>query len=284
MHANLWKGMIELLEESEGLRLAEGRWPASEDAKEVVLGYKTRTNLFKQPIRVGDDIVIKSKRLKVVGVISEIGEQVHDNSIFISLKIFRELTGGGPVVRQGIVKTIPGSNLDLIAKQVRFQLSKQEVVRDFAVFTPAKADRIIGDVLVIVELLLIAIAFVSLVVGAVGIMNTMYTSVLERTKQIGIMKAVGASNEGILFLFLLESGMIGFVGGLLGVLFGVTVAYVIGLAVARLGIPGLFSFAALDYFGFLVVLMVTFVTGIIAGIFPARQAARMEPAEALRYE
>lgn len=159
-----------------------------------------------------------------------------------------------------------------------------EVVREFSVLTPEKADRLIGNVLSIVELVLMAIAFVSLVVGSVGIMNTMYTSVLERTKQVGIMKAVGASNDTILLLFLVESGVIGLVGGTLGVILGIIAAYIIGLIAASFGIRGLFSFASLDFLGLLVVLVITFITGIISGILPARQAARMEPAEALRYE
>ena len=107
---------------------------------------------------------------------------------------------------------------------------------------------------------------------------------LERTKQIGIMKAIGASNDDVLSLFLLESGLIGLVGGVLGVLLGILLAYVIGMYAAYAGISGLFTFAALDYFGLFVILFLTFVIGVIAGLMPARQAARMEPAEALRYE
>lgn len=282
--ANLWKSMIKLLEESEGLRLAEGRWPSGEDAGEVVLGFKARSSLFQQPVRIGDEIIIKSKRLRVVGVLSEIGVQIPDNAFFISLKVLRDITGSGAVALQGIIKAVPGADLGLITRQIRFQLSKQKVIQDFAVFTPDKADRIVGDVLLIVELLLVAIALISLIVGAVGIMNTMYTSVLERTKQIGVMKAIGAPSEEILFLFLLESGMIGLIGGILGIISGVLLAYVIGVIAGQFGVSGLFSFASLDYFGFIVVLIVTFITGIAAGILPARQAAKLEPAEALRYE
>ena len=182
------------------------------------------------------------------------------------------------------MKIRSGANIDLVAQQVKYQLSKQEVVRDFSVLTPAKANRIVGNVLSIVEFFLIAIAFVSLAVGAVGIMNTMYTSVLERTKQIGIMKAVGASSDKILSLFLIESGIIGLVGGVIGIALGIFLSYVISLIVARLGVNGLFSLVALDYFGIFVVLIITFIAGVLSGILPARQAARMEPAEALRYE
>ena len=98
------------------------------------------------------------------------------------------------------------------------------------------------------------------------------------------MKAIGASNDAILSLFLIESGMIGLVGGILGIVFGILSAYLISLAAAGFGIRGLFSFASLDFFGLFVVLFLTFIIGIISGVLPARQASLMEPAEALRYE
>jgi putative ABC transport system permease protein len=178
-----------------------------------------------------------------------------------------------------------GYDINLVAQQIKFQLSKQDVVDKFVVMTPDTIKKLAGDILSIVELALIMIAMVSLLVGAVGIMNTMYTSVLERTKQIGIMKAIGASSESILGLFLIESGVIGIIGGVIGIIGGISLAIIAGVAASSFaGITGLFSFASLDYLGFLVVLVVTLMTGIIAGILPARQAASMEPAEALRYE
>lgn len=284
VHGAPWKGLIEVFEKSQGFGLEEGRWPQSDQSKEVVMGYLTFNKLFKNKVRVGDEIIVKSKRMKVVGFVSEVGNQTDDNTLYISLSIFRELTGSKSGARFAFVKAVPGADINLVARQVRFRLSKQEVVRDFTVLTPEKAERLIGNVLSIVELSLIIIALISLVVGAVGIMNTMYTSVLERTKQIGVMKAIGASNDSILSLFLIESGMIGLVGGILGIIFGVALAYVIGAAASNFGVRGLFSFASLDLFGFLVILIITFITGVVSGVLPARTASRMEPAEALRYE
>jgi putative ABC transport system permease protein len=194
------------------------------------------------------------------------------------------LTGADRTVISAILKATPDANLELLAKQIRFELGKQETVRDFSVLTPAKTSELIGNVLSLVELFLIIIALISLVVGAVGIMNTMYTSVLERTKQIGIMKAIGATSENVLSLFLLESGIIGLTGGLMGITGGIFISFLIGLFAGKLGTQGLFSFASLDFYGFGVILFVTFITGIFAGLLPARQASKMEPAEALRYE
>ncbi|GMQ95389.1 MAG: ABC transporter permease [Patescibacteria group bacterium] len=284
IHAAPWSGMKETYEESQGIKLEKGKWPQDDQAKEVVLGYKTVNDLFKNKMRLGDEIIIKSKRMKVVGVVSEVGEQMSDNTLYISLAIFRDMVGLRGVAGSALVKAMPDSNINLVAKQIRFQLSKQEVVRDFSVLTPEKSERLIGNVLSIIELVLVTIALISLVVGAVGVMNTMYTSVLERTKQIGIMKAIGASNDAILSLFLIESGMIGLVGGVLGVILGILSAYFIGVIAAGFGVNGLFSFASLDFFGIFVVLLITFIIGVVSGVLPAKQASHMEPAEALRYE
>lgn len=278
-----WRDAKPIFLESQGVRLEAGTWPAGEDTNEVVLGYLVAHNLFKNKVQVGDEIILKSKRVTVAGIFTRIGAQDDDNATYFSLPLFHHLTG-----REGVmsimVKAAPGANVDLVARQIKFELGKQEAVPDFSVLTMAKVNELIGSVLSVVELGLIAIALISLIVGAVGIMNTMYTSVLERTKQIGVMKAVGASRDAILSLFLLESGMIGLVGGILGVIFGIGIAYGVGAAAGKIGMTGLFSFAALDFLGLLVILLITFVTGMLAGILPARQAASMQPAEALRYE
>ncbi|MDZ4217328.1 MAG: FtsX-like permease family protein, partial [Candidatus Gracilibacteria bacterium] len=279
-----WKEMIEVFDASQGVKLLEGRWPRDDSVNEIIVGYLTASILFQNPIRVGDVITVKSKRMTVVGILSEIGNQQDDNAIDVSLELFQNISGARGSVRSAMLKVEDGADVDLVAKQVRYQLSKQNEVEDFAVLTPDKASCIVGSVLQVVELVLIIIALISLVVGAVGIMNTMYTSVLERTKQIGVMKAIGANSDAILTLFLIESGMIGLVGGVIGIVFGVFVAYLIGVISESLGVGGLFSFAALDFFGLLVILVITFITGIVSGLLPARSAAKMEPAQALRYE
>ncbi len=284
IHAAPWKELIKIMESSQGVNLAKGDWPDNNQSNEIVLGYIAENSLFKNKVRIGDEIILKSKRMKVIGAVSEIGNQMDDNTMYISLDMFRTLTGTRQVAGSAFVKIASGADPNLVAKQIESKLDKQEVVQDFSVITPEKANALVGSVLTIVELAFILIAFISLLVGAVGIMNTMYTSVLERTKQIGIMKAIGASSDAILSLFLIESGMIGFVGGILGIILGVFIAFLVGLAAGDMGIGGLFSFAALDFYGFGVILIITFITGILSGIFPARKAAKMEPAEALRYE
>ncbi len=273
-----------LMEQSEGIKLESGYWPSDINSSDIIIGNKVAQTLFKKNVHVGDEMIIRGKKMRIAGVLSSIGEQMSDNIILMSINTFRDLTGVRGVAMNADVKLNPDANVNLVAKQIKFELGKQDAVRDFSVLTPAKTERLAGNVLTIIELVLVVIALISLIVGAVGIMNTMYTSVFERTKQIGIMKAIGATNDNILALFLLESGIIGVVGGIIGITFGILMAFLIGLYGERNGIRGLFSFASLDFFGLFVILFLTFVIGVISGLLPARSASKMEPAEALRYE
>ncbi|HCE48850.1 MAG: hypothetical protein UX17_C0023G0004 [Parcubacteria group bacterium GW2011_GWC2_45_7] len=283
-HSQPWREYKIIAEESQALKLLQGRWPENDEAREIMLGYRAAFKLFKTAPNVGDDIIVKGRRFKVAGIFAEVGLQEEDNQMWMSHKDFQALTSRRGFASSAAIKLEKDANIDLVAKQIKFQLSKQDTVRDFSVLTPEKANRLVGNVLSVIQIVLIVIALISLVVGAVGIMNTMYTSVLERVKQIGIMKAVGASREDILSLFLIESGMIGLVGGILGVILGIAAAFAAGIIASRFGVRGLFSFASLDFLGFFVILIITFMTGVLSGILPARQAASMEPAEALRYE
>ncbi|MFA5247531.1 MAG: FtsX-like permease family protein, partial [Candidatus Micrarchaeia archaeon] len=127
------------------------------------------------------------------------------------------------------------------------------------------------------------IAAISLIVGAVGIMNTMYTAVLERTKEIGIMKAIGAKNSEIMVLFLIESGLLGLVGGVIGVILG----YIMGKAAEVIANQMLGSSLLKLYFPpelIIGALLFSFVIGALSGMVPARQASHLRPVDALRYE
>ena len=124
---------------------------------------------------------------------------------------------------------------------------------------------------------------ISLIVGAVGIMNTMYTAVLERTKEIGIMKAVGATNQAIRTIFLIESGLLGLMGGLVGTVLGLLISFATaGIAGQALGTNLVQAYVSwwlvIGALGF------SFVVGALAGYLPARQAANMKPVDSLRYE
>ena len=139
-----------------------------------------------------------------------------------------------------------------------------------------------GSILGIVQFILAGIAAISLAVGGIGIMNTMYTSVLERTKEIGAMKAIGANQKHILLIFLFESGLIGLVGGLIGAVFGTLFAFSVGTIASLLGYDYL-SISIL-WSVILFALLFAFIIGMISGLWPAYKASKLNPVDALRYE
>ncbi len=162
--------------------------------------------------------------------------------------------------------------------------------KDFTLITPEFTQQITSQITGLMQVLIGGIAGISLIVGAIGISNMMFTSVLERTREIGILKALGATNRHILTLFLMEAGIIGIVGGIIGILFG----YVLGEGVlvirqVLLARAGLSSGMAMPYvlltpqlvFG---TLIFSLAVGVLAGYFPARRASKLQPVEALRYE
>jgi putative ABC transport system permease protein len=284
IHSSRLDRLRAIFEGSRGVKMWRGDWPKDERSNELVLGYLAGNSLYKKDVKVGDEIIVQSKIFRVAGILELMGDKNDDNSFYMSWEIFHLISGTKPGVMSAIVAVLPGQDINLMARQIRFQLEKQNEVNEFTILTPGKTNQIIDGILKSVEFILIVIALVSLVVGAVGIMNTLYTSVLERTKQIGIMKAVGASNDAIMSLFLIESGIIGLVGGIVGILSGLFLSYVIGFLAEKSGFPGLFSAESIDYLQLFVILIITFITGVLSGILPARQASRLQPAEALRYE
>ncbi len=134
-----------------------------------------------------------------------------------------------------------------------------------------------------VQAVVIGIVAISLLVGGIGITNTMYTSVLERTRDIGIMKAVGARNSDILKLFMIESGMLGLVGGAVGIMIGVGLSKAVEITISKL-YNFVYLKASFPWYLILGALAFSFLVGSISGVMPARQAAKMKPVDALRYE
>ena len=137
------------------------------------------------------------------------------------------------------------------------------------------------EVLGIVSIVIIGIACISLLVGGIGILNSMYTSVIERKKEIGVMKAIGAKKSDILKIFLLEAGIIGLIGGIIGVILGYTISYLISFVSIYLGVAINIS---ININIILIALIFSFLVGLISGTLPAYNAANQEPVDALREE
>jgi putative ABC transport system permease protein len=167
-----------------------------------------------------------------------------------------------------------------IKKALRKERGDKEGEETFSVQTTEQVVTGFGAILGTVQIVFVGIAAISLIVGGVGIMNSMYTSVLERTRQIGIMKAVGARNSDILGMFVVEAGMLGMIGGLLGVAGGTGLSLLFNwVADNMLNI----SFKAVVSLQLVAgALAFAFIIGMISGFFPARRAASMKPTEAMR--
>jgi putative ABC transport system permease protein len=156
--------------------------------------------------------------------------------------------------------------------------------QDFIVTAFASIQQQISSVTQTISLFLAAIAAVSLLVGAVGIANTMFMSVMERTRQIGLLKALGAMDNEVMKLFLMESGLFGLVGGVIGIIFGILASVIISSIGLRLIGPGGTVTTVVSPALIIFALVFSVFVGVISGVMPARTAAKMNPVDALRFE
>lgn len=269
------------------LKIKEGRDLEKGDRKKAVITkYLREAKVFDYEIKVGDTLEIQHEEFNVVGVLEEFGNPEDDSQVLITLDDAREIFGEPKEIAYIFVKVQKGADVAEVAERIKKELAKEREVEegeeDFIVQTMNDLMESFSNIFNMVVAVLIGIAAISLVVGGIGIMNTMYTSVLERTREIGILKAIGARNSQIMWLFLIESGILGMVGGIIGVVIGISVAKLVEFAAAQLGYGILkVSFSPLLIIGSL---FFSFAVGALSGTMPARQASKLKPVEALRYE
>jgi putative ABC transport system permease protein len=267
------------------LSVAAGR--ALEAPGEVLLGSRTARSLGAG---VGDTVTIEGRKFTVVGILQAqraggfaTGGLPLLDLLIISLPELRELFPGPELVQYAVVRLYDRADMAAVREQIQGHLravgERNAQITDFEDLTRSIQSMIRG-----VQAFLAGIAGIALLVGAVGVMNTMYTAVLERVREIGILKAIGAKDSHVLVLFLFESGLMGLAGGILGLVLGFGVAWVATLIVSRLfQAHGAFSPALSP--GLVVgALFFSFLVGAVAGLFPAYRAARLPPVDALRYE
>lgn len=268
------------------IEIWKGRLLQDSDLKKVVLGEKFfgSDNGFDKRIVIGNKILINNEKFEVIGILKKKGSLIFDNAILINNDVLEDLTGYGDDT-DFIAVVVKDSNLmDRAAEDISKLLRKRRDVdvgeEDFDVSTPEAMMDDVNSILGAVQAFIVIIASISILVGALGIVNTMTTSVLERRKEIGIMKAIGARNEHIFLQFFFESGMLGFVGGLVGV--------VLGTIISVIGIIGINSFVGAELTPTVDLILIgsallgSFIIGAVAGIVPAMSAAKQNPVEALR--
>lgn len=279
----------EIILESSGMKVLRGQKKLREgDRYKAIIGYEYWAgNVFDRPVGVGDRLTLNDKKFEVVGEMSRVGNPEDDKQVYIPAKTAQELFDIKDEYLAGIVKVKANYETDEVAENIEKALRKdrglEEGEEDFQVQSLEQMMDATSLILDAVQWVVVAIALISLFVGGIGIMNTMYTSVLERTQEIGVMKAVGARNSDILLLFLIESGTIGMVGGAVGCLIGASISKGFEyIAVTQFDI--VLIKASITPELILGALAFSFLVGSISGVLPARQASQLKPVDALRYE
>jgi putative ABC transport system permease protein len=286
----VWRSMVTT-------QLEEGRYLQPGDSNSVVIGNSLAHGTFLQDLTLNRPITIGGRNFKVVGIFATSGGGFGggrtDNGVYMPVDYSREVITTNVSRNQFtsiLVKISDPLLSDKITQDITAKLMPERHVnprtQDFTVIAFAAIQQQISGIVQSITIFLAAIAAVSLLVGAVGIANTMFMSVMERTRQIGLLKALGATDNEVMKLFLIESGLFGFVGGVIGIIFGVVVSVIISTAGLRLiGGPGGGAATPVITPDLLIFALVfSICVGIISGVAPARSAAKMNPVDALRFE
>ncbi|MDP3043404.1 MAG: ABC transporter permease [bacterium] len=281
--------------EVEGGEVGQGRFFTEEEEKNMarvaVLGSAVKNELFGESEAVGQRIKIKKHTFEVIGVMKERGTvafQDYDDQILLPIKTMQKLIAG--VNHLGLIraKVDDENNIQRAINDVEITLRERHDITDmsgasddFTVRSAAEALDVITTVTDALRYFLAAMAALSLLVGGIGIMNIMLVSVTERTREIGLRKAVGADNFNIMSQFLMEAVAVTLLGGIIGIVGGVIVSYLIAVGARFLDYEWEFIVSP---FSVILAVSVSMLVGLVFGLYPARKASKLEPVEALRYE
>lgn len=264
----------------QGYQIDQGRVLKTGESSSVVIGAKVAKDVFGKEIRLRTTLNIFGNDVKVVGILKATGNTQDDDAVLMDISYLQEITNSSDQISFvfGTVYSDPAGT----AQRVQDTLNKVYKDDVFSVTTVEQLSRQIASIFGIISIVLLGIASISLLVAGIGIMNTMLMSVIERTREIGVMKAIGATNNRILLLFLTESAFVGIIGGAVGVVLG----YLFANAFATIGSAIIGSVMVITIDPILVVGAIAFsaVVGVVSGTYPAYRASRLDPVDALRYE
>jgi putative ABC transport system permease protein len=260
-------------------------------ARVVVVGPDLATTLFGRTTNlVGQSIRINGQTFTIIGVLQSKGGSSlgsSDNQAIIPLTTARDrvIKRAGTTVDSIYVQATNAEAVSEASTQISNILRQRHHVavdkEDFSIFNQQDLAQTASSIIGVLTIFLGGIAAISLLVGGIGIMNIMLVSVTERTREIGLRKAVGARNRDIMIQFLAESSFLSLLGGLIGILFGWLISLIIGQIASASGTA---LTPAVSLNSILLATLFSIAVGLFFGIYPARRAARLEPVEALRYE
>jgi len=258
-------------------------------AKVAVIGFQVAEDLFGEQNPLGEEIKIKRENFRVIGVVEKRGVegfQNQDNLVFIPISTAQKLLLGINYVNLIRLKVSDENKIDSIMEQSKQILDERHDVNkpeeeDFTIRSSAQALDVLKQVTNALRFFLSGIAAISLLVGGIGIMNIMLVSVTERTREIGLRKAIGATAGNIQNQFLTEAVVVTLIGGIAGIVIGFLISGLVAIVANYLGYNWQFVVTPSSIF---LGLIVSSFVGIIFGWYPAHRAANLEPVEALRYE
>lgn len=259
-------------------------------ARVAVLGFGLKEYLFGDGEAVGRLINVANQKFRVIGVLEERGGALgfidFDEALFLPIQTLQNRIMGIDHALYFIHELNDVSKADETAEEMRYLMRERHNIidesrDDFRVSTMDEAMEIVNTVTGAITFLLLSIVIISLLVGGVGIMNIMYVTVSERTPEIGLRKALGANSKDIVSQFLVEALLITFWGWLIGVIFGLIIAWLLIYLANNFGINLLFIF---PWTGILVAVIFSLICGFLFGLRPAKKAAKLDPVEAIRKE
>lgn len=293
------KDLAQEVYESAGFEIADGRLLQEGDSGKIVIGDSfVSTDVYGKAIKIGSTLKINGKNFQVVGVLKRSSTFFLNDAVLMLEEDVKDLFEIPKDEIDFIVARVENpSDLDRVSEEIKRKIRRERDEKageeDFEVQTPSQSLGTVNTILSVINIVVAGIALIALLVGGIGIANTMFTSVLERTKEIGVMKAIGAKNKDILYVFITEAATLGFVGGLVGATIGFLMAYGGSLAAnAQFGnsffvisptmqvtlIGSTFPFWTF----FLGAVIFSMIIGVLSGIVPAYQASKLNPVEALR--